>query len=264
MEGIGMILFATDFDGTLNQMGVSRKTLNAIKEFREAGHKFGIVTGRTLDLMEPEVKLYNIPLDYLIGANGGVIQVEGKILQNAFIEFEVVEKILQIAREKDIANIGISNGYKYGNIRTKISFSIVKFIKSLGFMLKRVNSKEILDNKKVTTIFLHDDPDRIAGILDTIQAIDGVEVYVNNLEYMDIVAKGVSKANAVETLQEHFQASEAYVIGDSMNDYPMIERFHGFCVDNACAEIKEIASASFKEVGDAINYVMEVNKNEEK
>ena len=66
----------------------------------------------------------------------------------------------------------------------------------------------------------------------------------------------------VAILESYFKADNVYVIGDSMNDYPMIERYHGFCVENACAEIKKISSASFKEVGDALSYVMEVNEHE--
>lgn len=258
-----MDLFATDFDGTLNQKGiVSRKTLNEIKKFRDKGNKFGIVTGRTFDLMTPELKLHNIPLDFLIGANGGIIQVNGEVIQHSFIDFEVVSTILEIAREKQIAHVGISDGYLYGNLVSKLSFSIVELVKSIGYLTKRANSKKVLKNQKVTTIFLHDTADKIAELYALIKEMDGVEAYVNNLVYLDIVAKDVSKANAVAVLEKYYKADNAYVIGDSMNDYPMIERYHGFCVENACADIKKIASASFKEVGDALSYVMEVNKYE--
>ena len=258
-----MDLFATDFDGTLKQNGlISRKTMNEIKRFRENGNKFGIVTGRTLDLMAPELKIHNIPLDFLVGANGGIIQVAGQVMQHSFIEFSIVEQILALAHNKKIANVGVSDGYVYGNIYSRPAFSIIELVKYVGYISKRANGKKVLENKKITTMFLHDSEEKIAEIYSLIKDIDGVEAYVNNLVYLDVVAKDVSKANAVAVLESYFKADNVYVIVDSMNDYPMIERYHGFCVANACAEIKEIASASFKEVGDALSYVMEVSERE--
>ena len=44
-----MIIIASDYDGTLNHHGISEADKNAIKKFREAGNKFGIVTGRDLE-----------------------------------------------------------------------------------------------------------------------------------------------------------------------------------------------------------------------
>ena len=45
-----MIIIASDYDGTLNHHGVSDGDKEAITKFRKAGNKFGIVTGRDLEM----------------------------------------------------------------------------------------------------------------------------------------------------------------------------------------------------------------------
>ena len=41
-----MKMIGSDYDGTLNRGGINDTKLAAIKKWRRAGHKFGIVSGR--------------------------------------------------------------------------------------------------------------------------------------------------------------------------------------------------------------------------
>lgn len=258
-----MYVFASDFDGTLKQRGtISKYTLDQIESFRDKGHKFGIVTGRNLSMLAPEVKLFSIPLDFVIGANGGIVKIGESVIQRSLMNFEVVQQVLQIAKEQGVGTIGISDGYQYGNIVAKPSLHWKKLAKYFAFLSQRRNSKVILEKQEVTTIFLHDEARKIKQVYQAINQIEGIEAYVNNHEYLDIVAKGVSKGAAIETLMEYYQCHNLYVIGDSLNDLSMIEKYRGFCVENACDEVKKIASHSFKEVGDALQYIKEEVQNE--
>ena len=46
-----MKIIASDYDGTINYQGrVSEEDKAAIRKFRQAGNKFGIVTGRDAEL----------------------------------------------------------------------------------------------------------------------------------------------------------------------------------------------------------------------
>ena len=55
-----MKLVATDFDGTFCSYGggVSEANLAAVKKWQEAGHKFGINTGRGISLSDMEIEKY--------------------------------------------------------------------------------------------------------------------------------------------------------------------------------------------------------------
>ena len=69
-----MKLAACDYDGTLFRRGqVSREDLEAITAWREAGHLFGLATGRDFNLTRTEIEHYSIPFDFIIcntGASG--------------------------------------------------------------------------------------------------------------------------------------------------------------------------------------------------
>ena len=46
-----MKIIASDYDGTINYQGrISNEDKEAIRKFRQAGNKFGIVTGRDAEL----------------------------------------------------------------------------------------------------------------------------------------------------------------------------------------------------------------------
>lgn len=45
-------------------------------------------------------------------------------------------------------------------------------------------------------------------------------------------------------------------MGDSFNDVPMFEQYHGFTLPEARQEIKEQAEAVFETVGEALRYIL--------
>ena len=77
-----MKIIATDFDGTLSYNGkISDEDKEAIHKFREAGNKFGIVTGRDVDMAQWIKPENGLEFDYLICCTGAVIRNgEGEII----------------------------------------------------------------------------------------------------------------------------------------------------------------------------------------
>lgn len=65
----------SDYDGTLSvpHEGVAAETITAIHDWRSAGNKFGIVTGRDYSLIAMETRAHNIPVDFYICCNGAAI-----------------------------------------------------------------------------------------------------------------------------------------------------------------------------------------------
>ena len=62
-----MIIIASDFDGTVNYNGkISDEDKEAIKKFRKAGNKFGIVTGRDVELAQWIKQENGFEFDYVI------------------------------------------------------------------------------------------------------------------------------------------------------------------------------------------------------
>ena len=76
-----MKIIASDYDGTFNHKGIDEKKRTAIKNWREKGNKFGIVSGRMADDLFRIYKKDELELDFLLACNGAVIlTTDGKIL----------------------------------------------------------------------------------------------------------------------------------------------------------------------------------------
>ena len=74
MRRLRMKILASDFDGTLKRQGrIEPQDLNAIQRFRRHGHQFGIVTGRSIAMLMCEAGPLQIPFDFVIGNNGGIV-----------------------------------------------------------------------------------------------------------------------------------------------------------------------------------------------
>ena len=98
-----MKIIATDFDGTLSYNGkISDEDKAAIKRFRDAGNKFGVVTGRDLE-MSFWVRNSFPDCDFIISCTGAVICDNGG---------SVIYEKKQIADYKlrDIAEFAVSHG----------------------------------------------------------------------------------------------------------------------------------------------------------
>ena len=61
-----MKLIGSDFDGTLNHGGIDEEKLQAIRHWRAAGNKFGVVSGRGPDFVKELKEKLGDQFDFLI------------------------------------------------------------------------------------------------------------------------------------------------------------------------------------------------------
>ena len=75
---------------------------------------------------------------------------------------------------------------------------------------------------------------------------------------VDIVPVGVSKAEGLYFIEQHLdlEHDDIYAIGDSFNDIPMLEEFHGCAVAHARSEIIASAEHVFLSIEECIAYLM--------
>ena len=79
---------ASDYDGTLFRNDIiTARDAEAIRKWRAAGHKFGVVSGRDHGMLMPQLKHYGVEYDYLACNNGGLISDDQeRVLWEARIE----------------------------------------------------------------------------------------------------------------------------------------------------------------------------------
>lgn len=93
-----MKVAASDYDGTLfRQDRIAKSDAEAIKKWREAGHKFGVVSGRDHGMLVPQLQHYGVGYDYLACNNGGIIcAADGTVLWEAEIAPEMLAALTHL------------------------------------------------------------------------------------------------------------------------------------------------------------------------
>ena len=84
----------SDYDGTLSvpEEGVATETIASIHAWRDAGNKFGIVTGRDYSLIDKEARAYQIPVDFYICCNGAAIhETDGSVISSTPLSYDIMK-----------------------------------------------------------------------------------------------------------------------------------------------------------------------------
>lgn len=256
-----MKILASDYDGTLRTGEVLSKTnIKAIERFRQAGHAFGIVTGRSMESIRNEIEHYSLQLDFLIANNGGVIY-DGDFtkIKDSYIDFDKAIHLIDYLHTLACASFVINDGYRRCRIVLDESQEDIKY----GKLDSTLTYDDVLKEKKIAQIVLSLGNDAYAHeIADYInkEYKDYMSAYVN-INCIDIVPYGISKGKGLQFIEQYknYVHEDMYAIGDSYNDIPMIEAFHGLCVSHALDEIKAHAELVVDEVSNAIDYLLKIS-----
>ena len=79
------MILASDYDGTLHvDEEQTLRNLEAVKKWREKGHQFGLITGRSYEMALLPIHEYHLPLDFLICNNGATIyRLDGTVIEHS-------------------------------------------------------------------------------------------------------------------------------------------------------------------------------------
>ncbi len=249
-----------DIDGTLvNEHGVVPESAKmAIQQARENGHQVFICTGRSKaelfhDIME-------IGFDGIIGAAGGYIEVDEKVLIHERVSTEDVIHLVEFFNKHQIDFYLESNGGLFASKNCK------KHIQGIinNFLAENPHAEE--EVKKGIQPFhdcLIDDEDLIREDINKISFL-GSNVPIEKIKQEfsskfnvipstvplfgensgELSVPGIHKAVAIEILLEHLQVDRehTYAYGDGMNDLEMLQfvKF-GIAMGNAKEALKEAA-----------------------
>ena len=124
------------------------------------------------------------------------------------------------------------------------------------------HEEEVLDRGKISQL--------VVSLNDTMLA-EEISHYINtnfkgyavayvNVNCVDIVPEGVSKAEGLYFIEQHLglEHDAIYAIGDSFNDIPMIEEFHGCAMMHARSAIVEPAEHVFISIEECIAFLMKL------
>lgn len=252
---------ASDFDGTLFRNNkITDEDLWAIKNWRAAGNKFGIVTGRTFIMLEKHLKEFKLDVDFSICCNGAIIHDgAGAVI----FETEVPRKVLLELMNEPCANKSLHFAFETADevfyCKTNEQSWIFREYDKWSFALTKISESEVSTlAKKINQLALDfKNPEETAQAAEIINKKYGAEIFAQkNTHSLDIVAANINKARGVENLLKviDLEGAKAFVIGDESNDLPMIRHFGGFTVYSAKDFVKREATEVFDSVGEMLNH----------
>lgn len=230
-----MKIIASDYDGTLNHGGIDDKKRAAIKKWREAGNKFGIVSGRMPDDLLKIYKNDELELDFLLACNGAVIlTTDGEILKEDRIAGEILRPFLDFL---------FSLGADWATIHCEKSYVIDENDNDrLPDEFTRETLPEIKYFNQVSTI-LEDDEEALM-VTNAIREKFGDKLNpLQNGNCIDIVSAGINKAKGLYDYLELVggKYEDMITVGDNINDTHMIKEFRSYAMANGVQSIKDIA-----------------------
>lgn len=232
-----------DVDGTLctSNGEVLDSTVESIRRFRQAGNLAYICTGRS----KPEIidSILAIGFDGIIGAGGGYVSVNDKVVMHKTMPEERVLDIVAFFEKNDVGYYLESNDGLFGseNCVRKIQEEIKASTDQTGDDFESTNAKV---NWFYELIHKFDEIPIDYGNVNKISFVNntlpfsliaeryGTDFYMYHStvplfgpESGEIAVKGVDKQKAVEFVLDFLtiKKSDAIAFGDGDNDLPMFE-----------------------------------------
>lgn len=248
-------LIVSDMDGTIlnSSKKLTEKTKDAIRFARINGVNFTIATGR----MYSSAAIFARQLD----VNLPIIACNGALIKNHLTKEVLYEKPIVKSNALQVCNVLDDCGLYYHMYTQDKFFTKELKYTSLNYWNNNKTAKkedlidiEIIDNfisicndnyKILKFVAIEDEcPEKLINAKNIIADLNGLEVsksWENNLE---IMAKDISKGNALSILANiyGYDMSEVLALGDQQNDISMIEKAGmGVAMDNADEYVKSRA-----------------------
>ncbi|MFI3283641.1 MAG: HAD-IIB family hydrolase [Erysipelotrichaceae bacterium] len=223
-------ILASDFDGTLFQkFKLTEKNRQAINRFRKE-NQFIIATGRNKQILDAACKKYRFEKDMLIATNGAWIETNDYTIKKT-ISNTLTDEVYGLLKN-EVAHFSTFDENKrytaFSHQNRKISF-ILWFIRS--FLLQETLEKRYHNQDVLMIEIVGFDKENTAHARKIIEKnfSDIFEISGSSM-YFDLTIKGANKCEALKEIQSYYQIKneDMYSIGDSENDYEMLEHFNGF------------------------------------
>ncbi len=258
-----MQLLASDYDGTLKQYSdtekrptVKKGDKEAIDEFRKRGNLFGIVTGRSKGMIDPELKKYGIGIDFLIAQNGSAIwDRDFRLLYVSEIDRAIADRLADVMKRQKVICFGAA-GLESSGILYDGGYDMEDSKREQ--MRIEYWTEEAFRRRRVISFFIKNESGQAAERLaaELLPIFEGQLSFHCNKEMIDVTAYGVSKETGVRWIESYHHPDRIAVIGDALNDLSMIRAFHGYYITSGCAELKQYAERGFSNMEECLRYMM--------
>ncbi|MDR2939989.1 MAG: Cof-type HAD-IIB family hydrolase [Clostridiales bacterium] len=250
-----MKILASDYDGTLFiGGGIKKEVIKAIGQWKAAGNKFGLVTGRCLFTARDAILENNLDVDFIICNNGCTIYDSN--LNEIYISpmaTDIVGKIINSQSIKLSKYIILTD--KYGRYVYDDNYAEGKY--KNAYHTGVLNSVDIKGHTQIYQIDTKYD-----GVKEVFEAKASMElefgglVTINaNVDSIDLNPYGETKLTGLQHYinKMGIQATDIITVGDSYNDLPMILHYGGYTMSSAYKDMKQKVGKVVGSVADIIS-----------
>lgn len=248
-----MKIVGSDFDGTLTCGGIGEAKLAAIRRFRQAGHKFGIISGRCVAFRETLLRQYpGLELDFFAAHNGGVIvDGEGTLIRAARCETVSAAELTAFLLDFGCPYVHV-NGMK----GEACGYACV--LRDREAIPRHVDPADVCleaDMPPFESFFMvsvqMETTAPAAEVVKAVAAVYGAHLNpIQNGVCVDIVPLGVHKGYGLSIVMEHFGCAhdDVIAVGDNINDIDMIKAFRSYAMASGVEEVKALADGIVSDV----------------
>ena len=254
---------ASDFDGTIYRgEKISAEDLVAVRNWRAAGNKFGIVTGRCYPMLAHHLREFELEIDFAICDNGSIIfDGGGQIIFEAELPKKILLEIMNEPCAQRSYHFALEAAEKVFCACVKEKSWVIREAGRWNFPLEIVESAQVESLPKINQLALDfATPEEALATAEILNKKFSAQIYAQkNTHSVDVVPRGINKAQGVENLLNlrDWRGAEIFFIGDESNDLPGIKKFGGFTVVTAKDFVKRQATTIFDSVGAMLNYFAE-------
>lgn len=238
-------LIASDIDGTLVRDGEHKldpEYFDVILGLRKKGIQFAAASGRQWASIEAVFEPVKEKVFYL-SDKGAYVGCHGRNLFLNPIDRETAMELIRGIRQVPGLEVMVG-GPDVVYVDTKDQAFIDWMVNGYKFRVKQVEDVTAVgdDIIKVSAYKPRDIQEAVKGLLG--QFGDRLKMTISGDMWMDAMASGVCKGQAIRVLQESLdiRPEETMAFGDQLNDMEMLERsYYSFAVANAREEVRKAA-----------------------
>jgi len=222
-------LVMSDVDGTLlNSLGqVSLRNKEAIKKIKEKGILFGLVTGRPVESIEKNAKLWGIDeyIDVVAGVNGAYVK-DYILNQEVFshcLEGCYYQEIIQHFIDLDV-NFAVIHDHVFKAMYDDRHIRLLSENDKIPYVV--VDFNELLKEPQTKLIIICDEED-MSKVIARSQTFSNEAYYCvqTGKYYFEYMSPHVSKSEGLKLVCQlhHYDLDDALVFGDADNDQQMVK-----------------------------------------
>lgn len=246
-------IYITDLDGTLlkSDQSTSQFTNDVINGLIDCGGLFSFATARSEEMATPVVSGFNISAPPIFYNGAAIGYAHGDLPQTRIFFSDNIVDVISELINADIFPIVysfIDGEEKFSFIQDKCTRELIAFLDTRKHCIRYrpINTFEELTKGNIFYITCIDSKNKLSPFYEKYRneynCVFQKDLYIDG-QWLEIMPKDSTKANAAVMLKEQLDCDELVVFGDNKNDIELFKvADRSYAVANAVSELKAIAT----------------------